>query len=300
LERNLEEADEVGLLDLLILVAENIKLLIAGSLLAGVIAAGLAYIAPKSYVSHASLTLPVPTVAPALEHVHAVLKDQTPLQAAELMTSPRVLDPLIQRLNLNEARSIELARNEVLSRFRVTTDLQGVLNLEVTGKTPEQAQALANAIIDSWLASTPPSPSQREELQKLLTYAESSLETSRRMIEKLSVEATTPAVDESGLEQTYVRATLMTAFELQARYLSETTEILRLLQGYSREVVKRPPSLPVQSESLPIGLIALLGAMAAALLLMLWIFLVHAWRSAARDPRVAPKLLRLRSALGLK
>ena len=147
LERNLEDADEVGLLDLLILVAENIRLLLAGSLLAGMIAAGLAYLAPKSYVSQATLTLPMPTLTPALGHIYAVAKDQTPLQAATLMTSPRVLDSVVRRLKLQEGRAPEQTLKELTHQVKVTLEQEGLLHLEVSATSPVQAAKLCTPTI---------------------------------------------------------------------------------------------------------------------------------------------------------
>ncbi|WP_428291693.1 hypothetical protein, partial [Hydrogenophaga sp.] len=293
LERNLEDADEVGLLDLLILVAENIKLLLLGSLLAGLITAGLAYIAPKSYVSQATLALPVPTLTPARASVPAMANNLTPLQAAALMTSPRVLDSAIRRLKLPEGQTAEQALEQVTHQVKVTPEQEGLLYLEVAAATPVQAQALANAVIDAWLESTTPGERARADLENAFSLAKSSLEATQRMIKRLSVD--TGAATNKNLEQRHDGSALLAAAELQARYLSETTEILRLLRGYSRDVVKQPPTLPTQSESLPVGLIALLAAVAAAMALLLWLCIVQAWRSAARDPRVAPKLSRLRS-----
>ncbi|MDP3192828.1 Wzz/FepE/Etk N-terminal domain-containing protein [Rhodoferax sp.] len=52
---------EISLLDLLVVVAENIKLLLLGPLLAGLVALGIGYALPQSYVSQAILLLPRPT-----------------------------------------------------------------------------------------------------------------------------------------------------------------------------------------------------------------------------------------------
>ena len=72
---DVEEENEISLLDLLIVVAENLKLLILGSFAAGLLVLGIAFILPQSYVSQAILSLPTPT----------------PAQAAVMMVSPVVL-----------------------------------------------------------------------------------------------------------------------------------------------------------------------------------------------------------------
>jgi hypothetical protein len=95
-------------------------------------------------------------------------------------------------------------------------------------------------------------------------------------------------------------AALIAAADLQTRLLDETARINRLLSGQTRDVVKQAPTLPTTPDAAPTGLIALLSAIATAMALMLWICMVQAWRSAALDPAVAPKMMRLRSALGMK
>lgn len=296
MNRNLKEPDEVGLLDLLILIAENKKLLVIGAMLAGMIAAGLAHLVPQSYVSHATVVLP--TQAYDLGHVYAAIKVQTPPQAAELMTSPRVLDPVIVRLKLAEGSNPDSAREELMSRVKAAASPDGLLRLDVSAPTPELAQTQAGAILDSWLQSTEPTEEERKALKKLLAHGEASLDASRRMIERLTQEAgSAPGKAQAATDTS---AALLAAADLQTRYLRETTEVSRLLQGFSTSVVKQAPTRPNVAEAMPKGLIALLSALATTMGLVLWILVVHAWRSAAQDPNTAPKLLRLRNALGLK
>ncbi|MDM7943730.1 MAG: hypothetical protein QUV35_13985 [Hydrogenophaga sp.] len=296
MSRNLEKDNEVGLLDLLILVAENFKLLIIGSVLAGLIAAGLAYLAPKRFVSHAILALP--SQVHGLSHVYDVIKIQTPPQVAELITAPSVLDPVIVSLKLAQGHTLATARNKLLSQLRVAAHPDGLVHLHVTSQTPEQAQAVANAILESWLKSTVPGVEEQAALKKMLAHAESSLSASRRLIERLSPEHdVSPG---NTLKPDDGAAMLIAAADLQTRYLHETTEIASLLRGYSNDVVKQVPTLPSGPEAMPKGLIALLSALAAAMMLLLWILIVQAWRSAEQDPAIAPKLLRLRAALGMK
>ncbi|MFN7120396.1 MAG: Wzz/FepE/Etk N-terminal domain-containing protein [Hydrogenophaga sp.] len=296
MNKNLEEADEVGLLDMLIVVAENFKLLVAGSLLAGALAAGLAQMAPKSYVSEAILAPPTQSQLP--NAAQAVVTVPTPLQTASLMTSARILDPVVLRLKLAEGQSVDEARRGLAKQVKATADQDGLLHLHVTAPNGEKAQALASAIINSWIESTSPTPAEREQLERRLKYAESSLGATRRLIERLSAETGKFATNRT--EQGDEAASLVAAAELQMRYLKETAEIARLLNGNHEEVVKQAPTLPTTPASMHVGLIALLSSIAMAFALLLWIFIVQAWKGAKQDPQVAPKVARLRAALGLK
>lgn len=291
-------SDEVGLLDLLVLVAEHWRLLIAGSLLAGAIAAGLTHFAPKTYVSEAILALPASSPPPGSPSTHLVGKLQTPQQAAALMVAPQVLDPVIQQFKLAEEVPVGDARKQLKNLIKAEVDLNGLLYLKVGMPSPVRAQAVADAIIDQWMASTAPREEERAELERTLRLAERSLAATQQLVGRLANE------NANNLDKPLTRGEasvpILAIGELQSRYLELVLETSRLLRGYTRAVVKQPPTLPSTPESADIGLVSLLTALATALLLMLWVFVVAAWRSAARDPRVAPKLMRLRSALGLK
>jgi hypothetical protein len=76
------------LFDLLLVVAENLKLLILGPLVVGLLALGIGYALPQSFTSQAILALPTPT----------------PTQAAAMLVSPLVLDPVIESLNLSKGQ----------------------------------------------------------------------------------------------------------------------------------------------------------------------------------------------------
>lgn len=85
---------------------------------------------------------------------------------------------------------------------------------------------------------------------------------------------------------------------MQARYLSEVLSTSRSLKGLSRDIVTQPPTLPTEHVSPKKCLFATLSALAAGFALLLWVFMRQAWRNAVLDPQVAPKLARLRAALG--
>ena len=297
LKQEAAESDEVGLLDLLVLVAEHWKLLLAGSLLAGALAAGVAHFAPKTYVSEAILALPAPP-PPGQRTTSLGGKAQTARQAAAMMVAPQTLDPIVQQFKLAEGIPAEDARNHLRSRIKAVVDEEGLLRLEVGMPAPAQAQAVTNAVIDQWMKSTVPTEQDRVELERTLKLAESSLMATQQMVARLATENTDNLA--KPLTRGDAGVSIVAIGELQSRYLEQVLETSRLLRGHTRDVVKQPPTLPSVPESNNMGLIGLLSALATAMLLLLWIFVIQAWRSATRDPRVAPKVLRLRSALGLR
>lgn len=293
----MEQNEGVSLLDLLIVLAENAKVLVVASLLGAVLGAAIFHFVPRSYVSTALLALPKP---PSGE-IQLRVQHQTPAQAIQIMKSPRVLDRVIVKLNLANGRSIDVVRREVAERFKAVVGPDELLRMEAEAPTPQQAQDLANALIDNWLETTVLGAQERADLENVLKNAEASLGATRRMIEQLANESD----DEGDAGRASLRgatgAALFTTAELQTKQLSETLEIVRLLRGFSRDaIVVQAPTLPSASDAPPRGLFALLGALAAGIAALSWVLLAQAWRSAAQDPLLAAKFSRLRSALGLK
>lgn len=283
-----DDEDEVSLLDLLVVVAENIKLLIFGPLLVGLLALGGSYLLPQKFVSNAILALP--TVAPT--------PTPTPTQAAAMMVSPIVLDPIIESLDLSRGESLQIARTELANQIKATVGKDLLLRIDVTAETPAAAQTLANAVIDHWLKSTAPGERDRADLEKRLGYAQKSLDSVTRLIDRLSTEGA--AALNQPLTRGEAGTSIVAVGELQARYLADVLNIPRTLQGLSRDVVLQPPTLPTEPVSSKKSLVAIMATLGAGFALLLFVFMRQAWRGAAQDPESAEKQVRLRAALGLK
>jgi hypothetical protein len=279
-----EENDEVSLLDLLLVVAENLRLLVLGPILVGLLALGVGYVLPQSFTSQAIVALPAST--------------QTPIQAAAIMVSPLVLDPVVQSLNLTAGMPIEVARAALSGRVKAVAGKDGLLRLDVSANAPLEAQAIANAIIDVWLKSTVPGERDRADLEKRLAYAKTSLESVRSLMERLTAEGS--ASLNKPLTRGEAGTSIVAMGELQTRYLAEVLSIPRAMQGLSRDVVVQPPTLPVRAVEPKKSLIAITAALISGFALLLWVFIRQAWKTAAQDPQAAEKQARLRAAMGLK
>lgn len=274
---------EVGLLDMLVVVAENLKLLILGPVAAGLLALGICYLVPQSYTSEAIIALPNAS--------NAVTS-----QAAALMTSALVLDPVIASLNLSDGHPIQVARKKLVSQIKAVVGKDGLLRLDVTANTPAEAQNIGNAVISAWLKSTIPGAQDRADLEKRLESAKSSLDAVERLLKRITTDGA------SNLAQPLTRGEAGTSIvaigELQTKFLGEVLSIPRTLQGYSREAVKQPPTLPTEPVSPKKGFIATFVALGFGFLILLSIFISRAWRNASQDPHKAEKQRRVNRALG--
>ena len=276
---------EMGLLDLLVTMAENLKLLVFGPVAAGLLALGICYVVPQTFASESIVALPNAT---SIETA----------QAAAVMTSPIVLDSVIKLLNLAEGRTTQIARKKLVNQVKATLGKDGLLRLDTTANTPADAQNIANAVLSAWLVITVPGVEERADLEKRLESAKSSLDAVERLLKKLTTEGL------SNLSQPLTRGEAGTSIvaigELQTKFLSEVLAIPRQLKGYSRDVIRQPPTLPTEPVSPKKGLVAILAAVLSGFALLLWVFIREAWRLATQDPDKAEKQKRLKAALGLK
>lgn len=282
------DENEVSLLDLLLLVAENLKLLILGPLVIGLIALAFSYTLPQSFTSQAILALPTSTST----------STPTPTQAAAMMISPLVLDPVIVALDLADGLSIEGARARLVPQVKAAVGKDGLLRLDVTSRTSLEARAIANAVIDTWLKSTAPGAQDLADMEKRLGYATTSLASVTRLLAHLAGGGV--SLLNKPLTLGDAGTSMVAVGELQARYLADVLNIPRAMQGLSRDVVMQAPTLPAEPNGRKKSLIAILAALGSGFALLLWVFMRQAWKTAALNPEAAEKQAKLRAAIGFK
>lgn len=277
-----------NMLDLLLALVENAKLLILGPVVAGLATLAVTFLLPQKFVSEAILALPAPTSNGG----------QSAAQVASLMRSPLVLDPVIAAFDLAKGKSSNIARRDFAENIKVIVGKDGLLRLELTGPSPDQAQTLANAVIDAWLKTTKPAEQDRRDLETRLSYAKSSLDGVTALLTRLSKESAGYLAQP--LSRGEAGTTLSFIGELQTRYVTDVLIITRALQGQSRVVVIQAPTLPVDSSSPKKAQITGLAVLAAGFVMLIWVLIRRSWLVLAAQPRSADKLARLRAAIKLQ
>lgn len=269
--------------DVLLVLAMNIKILLTVPLVAGLLAMAVTYALPRNYTSTAIVALHVSPTATI-----------TPHQAASIMASPVVLDPVVDSLRLTPDLPRDVARDRLAQRVKTGVGKDLLVRLEVTGPTPAQAQQTANAILSSWLKSTVPSEREKDILKKKLTYASAALAHVQLALKQLVIENPDAAgsllVRNGGLP-------LVAIGELGDRYLEQVLLIPQHMEGLPPDVIKQMPTLPTEPVQRRKGLIAIVVALAADAALLASIFLRRMFEVAMQDARTAEKVRRLRQAL---
>lgn len=156
-----DEKDQVNVLDLLQVVAENMRLLVVLPLVAGLVALGITFWIRPTYTASTTFVPP-----PQQQSTTALLLQSTlgPLAGAvgglgasssdrfiAFLESRSLRDAVVDRmdlLNRHGAKSREGARQRLAGNTKVTTSKKGLIMVEVDDHDPKLAADIANAYVE--------------------------------------------------------------------------------------------------------------------------------------------------------
>lgn len=156
------EDDEISLLDLLQVVVDNLRLLVLGPLVAGLLALGISFAIPPTFTATTKFMPPQQqqsSAAAMLSSLGALgglagaasgLKNPAD-QYVAFLKSRTVQDALVDRFKLTEryeAKFTEDARNELDANAQIASGKDGLITIDVSDKDPEFAAQLANAYVE--------------------------------------------------------------------------------------------------------------------------------------------------------
>ncbi|MDZ4313513.1 MAG: Wzz/FepE/Etk N-terminal domain-containing protein [Azonexus sp.] len=271
------QQEEIDLLDILVTLAENIKLLILGPLLVGICALGIAYILPQTFESI------------------AVLKAEQ--ATASLMTTASVLDPVAADLGLTKVDSAEEARKLLREQIKVSVGRNDkLLTLTVSAPAPQQAQAIANAVLQQTYVQSRPKGSDLTRLEIQLKDAKARTKSAEDAAGALLKRMESNGAAGS-TESARGYAELL---NVAAAAQNQVAALQAQLEGLTDAQLIQAPTLPEKASKPKKGLIAIGATLAAGLALMLFVFVRQAVRGAAKDAGAASKMARIRRALALR
>ena len=268
---------EVGLLDVLVILAENVKLLVIGSLLVGLCALGIGFMLPQTYQSVAVLQAEQPT--------------------ASLMMTAVVLDPVIKALGLAKDETLEAARIKLRERIKAAIGRNDkLMTLTVSGPTPQQAQDTASALIYQTYQQSRPKGSVRTRLEAQLAEARLRLKNAQEAATSLLKQLEKNGAGTGGEIARGYADLLGATGTAQGQISKLETE----LEGLTDAQLVQFPTLPQKPSQPKKGLIAMGATLAAGLALLLFVFMRQALRNTAGNEKSSAKLLRIRKSLGLR
>jgi uncharacterized protein involved in exopolysaccharide biosynthesis len=239
------EDDEISLLDLALVVAENLRLLILGPLAVGLAALGISFAIEPTFTAKVVMLPPQQqqsAAASALQSLGALgglagaagIKSPAD-QYVALMQTTTVEDRLIERFKLMEVYKADFkadARKALEQNTRISAGKKdGLLTIEFDDKSPQRAAEVANAYVEELRRLT--SALAITEAQQRRAFFEKQLAQTK---DKLA--AAQRALQAAGINEGAIRAEPKAAAEAYARLQAEITanEVrLQTMRGYLSE-----------------------------------------------------------------
>jgi uncharacterized protein involved in exopolysaccharide biosynthesis len=249
--------DEISLLDLALVVAENLRLLVIGPLVVGLAALGISFAVPPTFTAKVVMLPPQQqqsAAASALQNLGAlaglaggVAGIKSPAdQYVALMQTTSVEDRLIERFKLMEVYDEKYrseARKELEKNTRISAGKKdGLLTIEFDDEDPKRAADIANAYVEELRRIT--SALAITEAQQRRAFFEKQLAQTK---DKLA--AAQRALQAAGINEGTIRAEPKAAAEAYARLQAEVTagEVrLQTMRGYLAETA--PEFLQAQNQ----------------------------------------------------
>ncbi|MBA4262325.1 MAG: hypothetical protein C0443_10020 [Comamonadaceae bacterium] len=268
--------DEISLLDLLLVVAENIRLLVLGPLVIALATLGLSFTLPSSYESEAWLRLKETTVPSFTSNdVLKPLLQQTPWITAQAGSPEQALSALRQSISVSFNKKSEL------------------VTLKVQAPSAAQAQQLNAALIEAFRQHSLPKGATLKNIQLEIPLVKASISELNATLERIAnnLDKTSAGPESDNAVRAY------TTLSQQRMGLEKTLlELNRQLDGFGVEAFEQHPSLPEHPIAPKKSLMAGLAGLASGFALLLFVFVRQALRNAAQDEASAQKLRRLRAA----
>lgn len=274
-----EDADQIHLLELLVVIAENLKLLIFGPLLVGLAALGIAYWWQPTY-----------------ESVSVIQTDKVnPQLVASLARSADVLEAVAQELGLETQSRGSERLQEMQKRISTAVGRQdNLVTITARAATAQQAQALNKAILARVYPLTRPTPADVARLHAQLKVFEEGLSAST------ALEQTTARQLQSGQVSEGVARLYGEIQAIKAQRVRDIAALQAQLEGLTDANLIQQPVLPDRPAKPKKALIAVLASLATGMLLLVLVFAREGFRRACNNPAQASTLSQLRAALGLK
>lgn len=268
------EDDEISLLDLLLVVTENLRLLVLGPLLAALLALGVASVLPRTWQSVTMLRGGSPTLA-------------------MVANSPAVLIPVARAQGIPAGKSVDEAVEALRARIKTGFNPKDqVLIITVSADSPEAALTLGNQVFGQIKAASSPSGPERTRL-------ESQMADIIRREEQLDISIQALAArlrDVSGSASSDSVRSYGQLIQTARQLTTERMTIAKDLAGVDESSLLQAPSLPDRPQGRKLAVIALVAALATGFLLLLWVFTRQAMRNAETEPESAGKLRQVRAA----
>lgn len=250
--------DTIDLFDVLLTIAENIWLLILGPLVVGVVVYGITHVVPQKYESTATL--------------------RAEADVASYMTTATVLDAALNNLGfLKDLSEDDAEEARIDLQKRVSTQVgrnDKLVTLSVTARSADAAQRMATEILNQTFLGLKPKgaelqrlETQKASLEQQITELQVTSKTAQKLLDESSPTGNMGLLAES----------ISSLSAAQIRMQENLLNVEKKMRGLTDEDVLQPPTLPKRPIAPKKGLTAALAAMAAGIVLLVFVFLRQLW-----------------------
>ena len=287
------DEDEISLLDLLLVISENIKLLILAPIFVGLAALGwTTYFMTPVFTATSSVIPPAAAgsgggtaaaILGQLGGLGGLVGGALPAQGKHMayLNSDLLRDEIIQKFDLQKRwkhKYITQTRQALKTGVIIKDDKKsGLITLEFTDEDPK----FAAEVVNSYVAV----------LSRLL--GEAAIEDARlrrEFLEKQITEATRKSYQSPQVRDAVIQGLVR---EFETTRLAEQQPNPNIVQV---DIAKAPELKSGPKRAL----ISAITALATGFVLLLFVFIRQAMRNAGQDPESADKLNRIRRAFGLR
>jgi uncharacterized protein involved in exopolysaccharide biosynthesis len=277
---------EISILDILVVLAENLRLIILVPLIVGLIALGVTYLIPKTYQSTALLR--------TNDGVQGVQGGPVDFTSVDVLEQILKQQPGITTLGLSHEKTLQA----LLKRIQVTAKKQdSYITVAAQGSTPEKAQLLCRQVIESYRDLSLPRGQQLDAVKEEIKNTDDSIRDLSLVAKKIStnIDKVTPGTEGDNVARAYV--TIIEKLNFQKQNLFK---LRQRLAGFGSEVFIQEPTLPDKPIKPKKTQIAIMATLAAGFLTILFVFVRAAFRNLSGDAESSEKLARIRRGFGLK
>jgi uncharacterized protein involved in exopolysaccharide biosynthesis len=273
--------DEIDLLDLLVTIAENIKLLVLGPLVAGLLALGVSFTLPNTFESKAV--------------INANKEGIDPNVLVSMATTAAVLEPLRQQIGFEPALPTERALTELRDNIKASLGrADKLITITATAPSAEQAQRINQALLVELFKQSQPRGEDLARLSARLQFEKEALTS------VLSLEEELIAIIKSGKESDLLRAIYVNVTTMKGSHFAMIQSLDAQIEGLGQNALVQSATLPEKPLSNKKALMATLTALATGFALLLFVFVRQALRNAGGNAEAAEKLARIRRGFGFK
>lgn len=272
--RSVEGEYEISILDILVVLAENVRAIIFIPLVVGLITLGVSFLIPPTYQSVSLLSLGE--------------------NAVTGMKTQEVMKKVLQQTDWIKASTHQKALEKMGKKINIIFDRSGIVKITTEGPTAQQAEMLNSQLIEIYKNYSRPKGNTLELIKQNILIGNENLIKLEEASKKIGGNLVTvnPGTEGDNVARAYVT--------ISSGIISQKINLLTLrqsLEGFGFEVMVQSPTLqedPIKPNKAKITLFATL---ASGFLTIIFVLIRAAFRNLNGDNETSEKIRRIRNAI---